>query len=404
LDDIIIPHMASIRVVNVSKRFDSAHTPSLRAMYRPAEGSGATLGHSGSDDPPPQGSVMALNGVNLDVHDGESMVILGSSGCGKSTLLRVIAGLESYDGAVYYGGQNMQDVPPKDRGIGIVFQNYALYPQYESKGNLAFFFKMHKRDEEISERVRQTSEIMGIGFNQLLDRKPSTLSGGQKQRVAIARAICRDPKLLLFDEPLSNLDAQLRSSTRIEIRRLINRFRITTLYVTHDQTEATIMGDRMAIMDKGRVVQVGAYRDIYDAPVNAFVAGFLGLPPMNLFAGVVERGGVHTLGTWLSTPPRLSDFAVDGQQVIVGIRPEHMTVCVIETCAPTNQTGAIVASFELAERLPSERIQLLYATIAGERLVVRAPLDQDVPLSRPLALYVDPGAVHLFRADTGMRL
>jgi ABC-type sugar transport system ATPase subunit len=399
--------MASIRVVNVSKRFDTSQTPSLRTIYRQAEVSGATPRENGSDEPPPQGNVMALHGANLDVHDGESMVILGSSGCGKSTLLRVIAGLESYEGEVYYGEQNMQDVPPKDRGIGIVFQNYALYPQYASKGNLAFFFKMHKRDAEISERVRQTSEIMGIGFNQLLDRKPSTLSGGQKQRVAIARAICRDPKLLLFDEPLSNLDAQLRSSTRIEIRRLINRFRITTLYVTHDQTEATIMGDRMAIMDKGRVVQVGAYRDIYDAPVNAFVAGFLGLPPMNLFAGVVERDGIHTLGAWLPMPPRLSNLVVDGQQVTIGIRPEHVAISVAETDAPAghrHQTGAIAASFELAERLPSERIQLLYATVAGERLVVRAPLDQDVPLNRPLALQVDPNSVHVFRADTGLRI
>lgn len=399
--------MASIHVVNVSKRFDSPQNLSVRSRHRQAEVSGMTPRDNGSDNPPPVGSVMALDGVNLDVHDGESMVILGSSGCGKSTLLRVIAGLESYDGAVYYGEQNMQDVPPKDRGIGIVFQNFALYPQYESKGNLAFFFKMHKRDDEISERVRQTSEIMGIGFDQLLDRRPNTLSGGQKQRVAIGRAICRDPKLLLFDEPLSNLDAQLRSSTRIEIRRLINRFRITTLYVTHDQTEATIMGDRMAIMDRGRMMQIGAYRDIYAEPVNAFVAGFLGLPPMNLFAGVIEHGGVRALGAWLPMPARLRDFAVDGQRVTVGIRPEHLAVTnddVDTSGGQMNLAGMITVSFELAERLPSERIQLLYATIGGERLIARTPIDQAFPLNRPVGLRVDPKDIHVFRTDTGMRI
>jgi ABC-type sugar transport system ATPase subunit len=394
--------MASIHAVNVSKRFGSPRDLSLRDKQRQRQISGFAPREGGSDEPPPEGSVLALDRASLAVRDGESMVIVGSSGCGKTTLLRVIAGLESYDeGEVRYGDQDMRDVPPKDRGIGIVFQTYALYPQYESKGNLSFFFRMHKRESEINERVRQTSEIMGIGFDQLLDRKPEVLSGGQKQRVAIARAICRDPRLLLFDEPLSNLDAQLRSTTRIEIRRLINRFRITTLYVTHDQAEATIMGDRLAIMDKGRVVQVGTFRDVYDQPINAYVAGFLGSPPMNLFDGFVEHGGVRALGIWVPMAPRVRDLVVEGQVVRVGVRPEHIEALDATADRSTCVMDAVV---EHVERLPSERIQLLYANLAGQRIVVRAPIDRPIAWDQRVALRIDPAQLQIFDARSGVRL
>ncbi|BCX03365.1 MAG: ABC transporter ATP-binding protein [Candidatus Roseilinea sp.] len=396
--------MASIHVVNVSKRFGEALAPSLREEQRQARMTGRQPHERTAEDAPPAGSVLALDRVSLDVRDGESMVILGPSGCGKSTLLRVIAGLESYDGEVFYGDQNMRDVPPKDRGIGIVFQNYALYPQFESKGNLAFFFKMHKREAEIDERVRQTAQIMGLGFEALLGRMPSTLSGGQKQRVAIARAICRNPKLLLFDEPLSNLDAQLRSSTRIEIRRLINRFAITTLYVTHDQTEATIMGDRLAIMDRGRVLQVGTYRDVYARPASAFVAGFLGIPPMNLLDGVVEGGQVIALGTRLTLPPRVLSFVVRSQPILVGIRPEDILIEADDASATGERSNAVRLAFEFVERLPSDRAQLLHATVNGARLIVRAPLEHDIPLHRPVRLVLPPDRLHFFHAQTGMRI
>lgn len=393
--------MASIHVVNVRKQYGVETSPSLHVSHRSIQTSEPAAGSQGLDEPPPQDSVWALDGVNLDVRDGESMVILGPSGCGKSTLLRVIAGLESYDGEVFYGDQNMRDIPPRDRGIGIVFQNYALYPQFEGKGNLAFFFKMHKREDEVDERVRQTSQIMGLGFDALLGRMPNTLSGGQKQRVAIGRAICRNPKLLLFDEPLSNLDAQLRSSTRIEIRRLINRFAITTLYVTHDQTEATLMGDRLAIMDRGRVLQVGRYRDIYEQPANVFVAGFLGVPPMNIFDGVVEEGAVVALGTRLRVPAWLLDFVVRGQKVKVGIRPEHIAIC---AGSGDEVTNAVPASFELIERLPSERAQLLYATLGVERLVVRAGLDRDISPGACVTLSLPTQHLHFFHMQTGTRI
>ena len=331
----------------------------------------------------------ALAGVDLTVPDGKSMVLLGPSGCGKTTLLRCVAGLEDYQGAVLYDGQNVADVPPKDRGIGIVFQNYALYPNFEGKGNLGFFFRLRKREDEIDERVRQTAEIMGLGFDALLDRMPKTLSGGQKQRVAIARAICREPKLLLFDEPLSSLDAKLRSDTRLQIRRLISRFAVTTLYVTHDQSEATLMGDQLAIMDKGQVVQVGTYHELYDHPANVFVAGFLGAPPMNLLNAVIDNGKI-TVGP-LSLPiPVQTDPAQS--EIIIGIRPEQWQIDLT-----TPQIQPIV---EVIERLPAERIQLCHFTVAGQSTVARLPLDTDISIGQTLPLRVN-AAITIFDKVSG---
>jgi ABC-type sugar transport system ATPase subunit len=395
--------MASIQVVDVTRRFEPSAPMSSRSRFRQEQVVGYSERDNGSDVEPPSGKVLALDRASLHVKDGESMVILGSSGCGKSTLLRCIAGLESYEGDIFYGDQDMRDVPPKDRGIGIVFQNYALYPQFESKGNLSFFFKVNKREQEVDESVKLTSQIMGFGFDELLERKPKTLSGGQKQRVAIARAICRDPKLLLFDEPLSNLDAQLRSTTRLEIRRLINRFAITTLYVTHDQTEATIMGDRLAIMDQGRVLQVGTYHEVYDHPINTFVAGFLGLPPMNLFPGEVAGQTVVVNGAHWPVPARVQPYVVNGQHLIAGIRPEALRVQA-DGALPPDSAGVMTVTFEHVERLPSDRIQLLYAEAGDKRLVVRAPLDLPVPLREPVQLAAPADSLHLFNAGTGVRI
>jgi ABC-type sugar transport system ATPase subunit len=234
--------------------------------------------------------VTALNDLNLVIPDGEALAIVGPSGCGKSTLLKVIAGLEPIDsGRVLFDGRDMAGIKPGERGIGMVFQSYALYPHMKGEGNLGFFFRIHRRpSEEMMERIRITSEIMGIGFEQLLGRSPRTLSGGQQQRVAIGRCIVRDPGLFLFDEPLSNLDAKLRSQTRVEIKRLLRRFAITAAYVTHDQSEAIALGDRIAIMRAGRIEQVGTYQELCALPANHFVAGFLGLSPMNLIDGYLS--------------------------------------------------------------------------------------------------------------------
>ena len=249
--------------------------------------------------------IPALDNVNLTVPDGTTMAVMGPSGCGKSTLLRVVCGLDtSYTGSVFYDDREMREVPPKDRYIGMVFQNYALYPHFEGEGNLRFFFRVRKApDDEADERIRATAEIMGFGFEQLLGRKPGTLSGGQQQRLAIARALVRKPQLFLFDEPLSNLDAKLRAQTRVEIKRLLRRIGITAIYVTHDQEEAVALGDQIAVMREGRVEQAGTFQVLREDPVNAFVAGFLGVRPMNLLDGVVTEGGnVRLAGSEASLP------------------------------------------------------------------------------------------------------
>jgi len=300
----------------IDSKVDRAYSERVRAQQR--------LGVAGSD-----GKVRALDHVDLTVPDGKTLSIVGPSGCGKSTLLRIVAGLDpEFTGRVLYDGQDMRDVPPRDRYIGMVFQNYALYPHFQGHGNLSFFFRLHKRtDEETEERIRATSEIMGIGFDELLKRKPGTLSGGQQQRVAIGRAIVRNPVLFLFDEPLSNLDAKLRVQTRIEIKRLLRRFQITAIYVTHDQVEAITLGDQIAVMREGQVEQVGTYQELMDRPATAFVAGFLGQPPMNLFAGgTVRKGRVCWENAELALPARMRALVREGQSLTVGARPERAEI------------------------------------------------------------------------------
>jgi ABC-type sugar transport system ATPase subunit len=285
----------------------------------------------------------ALDNVSLEIKNGETMSILGPSGCGKSTLLRVISGLESieeglvyYDekdvtvmleeGLVYYDEKDVTVMPPKDRGIGMVFQNYALYPNYKSKGNLSFFFWIRKTSkEEIDERVEETSRIMGMGFDKLLGRIPTTLSGGEQQRVAIGRCIVRYPTIFLMDEPISNLDAKLRARTRGELKRLLMKFAITTVYVTHDQTEAVAMGDRITLMRKGKIVQVGTYDEIYDYPANRFAAEFIGKPPMNFFEGEISEGNLFKTADFSLTLPLEVASKLNGKrEIFLGIRPENI--------------------------------------------------------------------------------
>ena len=282
-------------------------------------------------------SVTAMDHVNLTIPDGQTIAILGPSGCGKSTLLRVVAGLiPDHSGKVYYDDQDVTEIPPKDRYIGMVFQNYALYPHFESKGNLNFFFQVRNApDEEAEERIRTTSEMMGIGFKELLGRKPGTLSGGQQQRVAIARALVRNPRLFLFDEPLSNLDAKLRTQTRVEIKRLLHRFQITAIYVTHDQVEAMALGDLIAIMRRGQIEQVGTYQEMRAAPRNTFVAGFLGQPPMNMFTGgTVHDGGLVLNVTSFLLPASVKAQVNNGQNLTMGIRPEDARLVIGEHPVP----------------------------------------------------------------------
>jgi ABC-type sugar transport system ATPase subunit len=289
----------------------------------------------------------------------------------------------------------MADVPPKDRGIGMVFQNYALYPHWDTYDNLGFFYRLRRREREIDPKVREAAEILGVSFQHLLARKPPTLSGGEKQRVAIGRCIVREPRLFLFDEPLSNLDAKLRSDTRVQIKRLLNRFRVTSVYVTHDQTEAVAMGDHIAVMRQGRIAQVGTFRDLYDYPVDTFVASFFGMPPMNFLSGHVEGDEFVRGPLRIVLPQRLRGLAREGQAVRLGVRPERLHLT-----AGTAATGTV----EVVEPMPSTRSQFVHLRLVDLSLVAQVP--QDMPIARGdrVALAPDPDGLYLFDEETGRSL
>nr|WP_298105677.1 sn-glycerol-3-phosphate ABC transporter ATP-binding protein UgpC [uncultured Shinella sp.] len=271
------------------------------------------------------GSLAVIHGVDLTIGEGEFVVFVGPSGCGKSTLLRMIAGLEEVtEGEVAIKGRDVTDLDPSDRGIAMVFQSYALYPHMTVRDNLAFGLKMARTDgAEIDRRVGQAAAILKI--EHLLDRRPGQLSGGQRQRVAIGRAIVRKPDVFLFDEPLSNLDAELRVSMRIEIARLHRDLGNTMIYVTHDQTEAMTLADRIVILRDGRIEQVGTPRQVYEDPANTFVAGFIGSPRMNLLEGIWTQGAVQ-LGETLLPAPVLQTSLSEKTPLTLGIRPEHILI------------------------------------------------------------------------------
>ncbi len=278
------------------------------------------------------GSVIAVNNVSLNVKDGEFMVLLGPSGCGKTTTLRLIAGLEMPDeGEIYIGNELVNELPPKDRDVAMVFQSYALYPHMKVYDNIAFPLKLRGMSkEEIDRRVKEVAKMLRI--SELLDRKPAQLSGGQQQRVALARAIIREPKVFLMDEPLSNLDAKLRVYMRAELKRLQKELKVTTIYVTHDQLEAMTMADRIAVMNEGRIQQVGEPGEIYEHPQNLFVAGFIGSPPMNFIEGSVKVSedrcfvdlGVAEVPVHRHIANKVLERGVN--EVIVGIRPENIDI------------------------------------------------------------------------------
>src|SRR5947199_6315952 len=267
------------------------------------------------------GSTKVIHGIGFDIHDGEFMVLVGPSGCGKSTLLRMLAGLEEISGGtIAIDGKVVNDMESKDRDIAMVFQSYALYPHMTVADNMAFSLKLRKAPTAtIQERVAKAASILNL--DPYLQRYPRELSGGQRQRVAMGRAIVRDPKVFLFDEPLSNLDAKLRVAMRAEIKALHQRLKTTTVYVTHDQVEAMTMADRIAVMNEGRIEQLGAPLELYDRPANLFVAQFIGSPAMNVFDGTLKNGAVEALGARWPAPQNRGS---DGQAVRYGIRPEHL--------------------------------------------------------------------------------
>ena len=313
--------------------------------------------------------VVAVQEFNLDIADKEFIVLVGPSGCGKSTTLRMVAGLEEISGGeLLIDGKVMNDVAPKDRDIAMVFQNYALYPHMSVYDNMAFSLKLRKESKDvIDKKVREAAEILDI--TQYLDRKPKALSGGQRQRVAIGRAIVRDPKVMLMDEPLSNLDAKLRNEMRAEIIKLRKRINTTFIYVTHDQTEAMTLGDRIVIMRDGYIQQIGTPQEVFNHPANLFVAGFIGMPVMNFFDAELKREGdkffVELGGTKVELDPekeaRLLKNNVQSQAVTLGVRPEHTNIA---------DTG-VAAKVDVAEMMGSS--VHLHLSAEGKDVIVIVP-------------------------------
>jgi multiple sugar transport system ATP-binding protein len=353
-----------------------------------------------------EGSIdLAVKEVSLAVADGEFMVLLGPSGCGKSTVLRMIAGLEPItSGSVAIDGRVMNQVPAKDRNIAMVFQSYALYPHMDVYNNLAFGLRRRGVDRvELDRRVRAVAQKLGLA--PLLSRKPQALSGGQRQRVALGRAIVREPEVFLFDEPLSNLDAALRVSTRNQLIKQQHELATTTIYVTHDQVEAMTMGDRICIMNKGEVVQVGAPLDVYRAPVDTFVARFLGNPPMNLleahFEGASSDAKLH-LGK-ASLPLRCWPPAAlqhhDGKALMLGVRPEDLYETPEEV--PHGSPLLLDVKVDAVEPLGAETLLLLSVGIAGQELVARVGRSTNLRVGQRTRIAVDTGALHLFDPGTG---
>ena len=346
-----------------------------------------------------EGGVMAVDAANIAVNDKEFVVLVGPSGCGKSTTLRMIAGLEEITaGDLHIDGKVMNDVAPKDRDIAMVFQNYALYPHMSVYENMAFGLKIRKYPKkEIDVRVHEAAGILDIG--ELLERKPKALSGGQRQRVAVGRAIVRKPKVFLFDEPLSNLDAKLRVQMRAEISSLHSRLQATMIYVTHDQVEAMTMGDRIVVMRDGLIQQIGTPLGLYNMPDNRFVAGFIGSPPMNIMnAGISESNGglIIDEGEFrIRTDPEINDALRPyvGKEVLFGIRPEDLVYD--EQPASHNNISARV---EVVEPLGAEIH--LYVSTAHNQIIARVPPRHDFHVGEEVNLHPDVRKVHVFDKDT----
>jgi sn-glycerol 3-phosphate transport system ATP-binding protein len=340
-----------------------------------------------------------VHGVSCAVADGELVVVVGPSGCGKSTLLRMVAGLEAVSaGTVAIDGRIINGVEPKDRDIAMVFQNYALYPHMSVYNNMAYGLRMRRLGrDEIKARVERAAAILQI--EGLLDRKPRQLSGGQRQRVAMGRAIVRDPKVFLFDEPLSNLDAQLRVQMRVEIKRLQQELGTTSLYVTHDQVEAMTLADRLVVMNAGNVDQIGPPLDLYERPATVFVAGFIGSPAMNLVAGRLDPQGVAIGDLILARSGAIGEPAGEppgefGRPVTIGLRPEHLGLA---------DDGPIPLKTELLERLGADTI--VHGRLAdGTRLVARTEGTLALRLGDTVHLAIAPEQIHLFDPETGGRI
>jgi multiple sugar transport system ATP-binding protein len=338
----------------------------------------------------PNGHV-AIDDASFGIRDGELLVLVGPSGCGKSTLLRLIAGLEEASaGSILIGKRDVTRLEPRDRDIAMVFQSYALYPHMTVARNLGFGLELRGHEPaEIEQRVKQAAETLEL--TQFLDRLPRQLSGGQRQRVALGRALVRHPQVFLLDEPLSNLDAKLRASTRAEIARLHRTLGTTMIYVTHDQVEAMTLGQRIVVLDKGVIQQIDAPMQIYERPVNLFVAGFLGNPAMNFFRGRLRDGVLEGNGVQLRLP---TVKAQAGQEIVAGVRPEDLHVVAGD--------GSLTGTVELLESVGSEAF--IHATSGGWKLIARSSPYNLPAVGARITLQPAPDRMHFFDAQTGKRL
>jgi multiple sugar transport system ATP-binding protein len=384
--------MASIRLDQLTKRFPGADSP-------------------------------AVDAVDLDIEDGEFVILVGPSGCGKSTILRMVAGLEDVtSGEIVIGDRTVDDLAPRDRNLAMVFQNYALYPHLSVYENIAFPLRLHKApSDDVRERVQRSAELLEL--DELLDRKPSQLSGGQRQRVAMGRALVRDADAYLFDEPLSNLDAKLRGQMRTEISRIQSQLDITTIYVTHDQIEAMTLGDRVAVLRKGMLQQVAPPRELYEQPVNLFVAGFIGSPPMNFMPATVSG---TTLELPIGSMEITRDMAgqVEGHDVLIaGVRPEHFEDASLLDDDRKRQGLIFTDRIDVIEWLGSEQyayipfeapdqvrrpLEDLATELDSEQirtqLVVTLDAESRVAEGQDAELWLDPSRMHLFDPESGANL
>ncbi len=336
------------------------------------------------------GTTEVLHGIDLDVNDGEFVVFVGPSGCGKSTTLRMIAGLEEVtSGTVEIGGRVVNNLEPKDRDIAMVFQNYAIYPHMSVKKNIAFGLRSSSLSKPEKEaRIQEVASILDM--TSLLDRKPNQLSGGQRQRVAIGRAMVRDPAVFLFDEPLSNLDAQLRTQMRLEIKKLHQRVGNTIIFVTHDQVEAMTMADRIVIMKDGHIQQVGTPAEVYHSPANAFVAQFIGAPSMNMLPASLDASGLKLAGETLATDHRLDTPT----EVLLGVRPDDLTL----------EAGLKIVSGTVGVREPLGPETLIYVETPRGEVIAKADGRSPPEVGEVVHLSADPKNLHVFDKKTGLTI
>ena len=355
--------------------------------------------------------VLAVEDFNLEIADGEFIVLVGPSGCGKSTMLRMVAGLEEITrGEIYIDGKLVNDEMPRDRDIAMVFQNYALYPHKTVRGNMEYPLKLRKvPKDEMNRRVEEAAQILGI--TALLDRKPKALSGGQRQRVAIGRAIVREPKVLLMDEPLSNLDAKLRNQMRSEIIKLRQRIDTTFIYVTHDQTEAMTLGDRIVVMRDGMVQQIGTPQEVYDSPANVFVAGFIGVPQMNFYdARLVRDGDAYAVELdGISVPvsaekcARLAGRGVESQDITLGVRPENIEL------AEAGDKNVLSGTVEASEMMGSS-VHLHVSVDGKDSIIILQNVEEDgmrpsdIQVGSTLSFTFSGSSMHLFGRESALNL